>query len=129
MKITDVINENPVLSKGLQALANLAPTAAKTAPKVAGSASRVVELFSRHRANIAQIEQLSSNPRALPEVIQRLKQLHGDLYDIAHFNSKNTRIVGEVNRLRDDLAPVIRNMEVNANAPGAASVLLQSTRQ
>jgi hypothetical protein len=106
--------------------------AAKLVPKIAPSAGRTTELFARHRTNLAQIEHLASNPRdvrALPDAIQRLKGLHSDLYDIAYLNHSNPRIVAEVNRLRDDLAPLLRNMEVNANRPGAASMLLQSIRQ
>ena len=113
-------------------LAKGAATAIKSAPTVVKSAERVTELFARSRANIAQIEQLASNPRdfrAVPDVVQRLKQFHSDLYDIAHANSQNTKIVAEVNRLRDDLVPILRNMEVNANQPGATGILLQSTRQ
>ena len=109
-----------------------AATAIKSAPTVVRGAERVTELFARSRANIAQIEQLASNPRdfrAVPDVVQRLKQFHSDLYDIAHANSQNTKIVAEVNRLRDDLVPILRNMEVNANQPGATGILLQSTRQ
>jgi hypothetical protein len=116
-------------------IAKGAATAIKSAPtvsKIAPSAERTTELFARHRANIAQIEQLASNPRdhrAVADVVQRLKQFHSDLYDVAHTNSQNTKIVAEVNRLRDDLVPILRNMEVNANQPGATSILLQSTRQ
>ena len=109
-----------------------AATVLKSAPTVVKSAERVTELFARSRANIAQIEQLASNPRdfrAVPNVIQRLKQFHSDLYDIAHVNSQNQKVVAEVNRLRDDLVPIMRNMEVNANQPGATGILLQSTRQ
>jgi len=109
-----------------------AATAIKSSPTLVKGVDRVAELFARHRANIAQIEQLASNPRdyrAVPDVVQRLKQFHSDLYDIAHANSQNTKIVAEVNRLRDDLVPILRNMEVNANQPGASSILLQSTRQ
>ena len=108
---------------------NLEKGADQAVPTVAKTDKNSVELITRNRVNLAQIEQLSENPRALPEVIQRLKAVHGDLYDIAHANSQNARIVGEVNRLRDDLAPLIRSMEQNANQPGAVAVLLQSTRQ
>jgi hypothetical protein len=106
-----------------------AATAVKSAPTVANGAERVTELFARHRANLAQIAQLANDPRdfrALPDALQRLKQFHGDLYDIAHVNSQNTRVVAEVNRLRDDLVPILRNMEINANQPGATAVFLQS---
>ena len=112
------------------AISNLEKGAAQDAePNVTKTVKGAVELITRNRANLAQIEQLAENPRAFPEVMQRLKTVHSDLYDIAHSNSQNFRIVGEVNRLRDDLAPLIRSMEQNANQPGAASVLLQTTRQ
>jgi hypothetical protein len=106
--------------------------AVKLVPKIAPSAARTTELFARHRTNLAQIEHLASNPRdfrALPDVIQRLKGLHNDLYDIAYVNSSNPRVVAEINRLRDTLGPVLRNMEVNAKQPGANSMILQSIRQ
>ena len=116
-------------TENLAILAKGAATALKSAPTVAKGADRVAELLQRQRANLAQIEQLAANSRdfrALPNALQRLKQFHGDLYDIAHFNSQNTRVVAEVNRLRDDLVPVLRNMEINSNQPGATSMFLQS---
>lgn len=109
-----------------------AATALKSAPTLANGAERVTELFARHRANLAQIAQLANDPRdfrALPDVIQRLKQFHSDLYDIGNFNSQIPRVVAAVNSLRDDLVPVLRNMEVNINQPGATGIFLQSIRQ
>ena len=105
-----------------------AATALKSAPTLAKGSDRVAELLQRQQANLAQIDQLANSRdfRALPDALQRLKQFHGDLYDIAHFNSQNTRVVAEVNRLRDDLVPVLRNMEINSNQPGATSMFLQS---
>jgi hypothetical protein len=105
--------------------------AAKYVPKIAPSAARTTELFTRHRANLAQIEHLASDPRnfrALPDVIQRLKVLHSDLYDIAYLNNSNPRVVAEVNRLRDTLRPVLTTM-LNTRQPGANSMFLQSIRQ
>jgi hypothetical protein len=116
-------------TENLATLAKGAATAVKSAPTVAKGADRVAELLQRQRANLAQISQLADNSRdfrALPDAIQRLKQFHSDLYDVAHANSQNTRVVAEVNRLRDDLVPILRNMEINANQPGASSVFLQS---
>ena len=116
-------------TENLATLAKGAATALKSAPTLAKGADRVAELLQRQQANLAQIDQLANNPRdfrALPDALQRLKQFHSDLYDIAHANSQNQRLVAEVNRLRDDLVPVLRNMEINANQPMAAAVLLQS---
>lgn len=130
MRIQD-LDENLSSTLGTLAkgAAKLAPTVAKTAP---GAAERVAELFARHRANLAQIERLASDPRdfrAFPDVMQRLKQLHGDLYDIAHVNSSNTRVVAEVNRLRDDLQGMIRHFETNSRQPGASGMFLQSIQR
>jgi hypothetical protein len=109
-------------------LAKGAATALKSAPTLAKGTDRVAELLQRQQANLAQIDQLANSRdfRALPDALQRLKQFHSDLYDIAHVNSQNQRVVAEVNRLRDDLVPILRNMEINSNQPGASSVFLQS---
>ena len=117
------------ITENLATLAKGAATALKSAPTLAKGTDRVAELLQRQRANLAQIEQLAANSRdfrALPDALQRLKQFHGDLYDIAHAYSQNPRVVAEVNRLRDDLVPVLRNMEINANQPGATGMFLQS---
>jgi len=116
-------------TENLATLAKGAATALKSAPTIAKGTDRVAELLQRQQANLAQIAQLADNPRdfrALPDALQRLKQFHSDLYDIAHTNSQNPRVVAEVNRLRDDLVPVLRNMEINANQPSAAGMFLQS---
>jgi hypothetical protein len=116
------------ITENLATLAKSAATTLKSAPTVAKGADRVAELLQRQQANLAQIDQLANSRdfRALPDALQRLKQFHGDLYDIAHVNSQNTRVVAEVNRLRDDLVPVLRNMEINTNQPGATAMFLQS---
>jgi hypothetical protein len=122
MKVKEITENLATLAKG-------AATALKSAPTLAKGVDRVAELLQRQQANLAQIERLAQDPRdfrAFPESIQRLKQFHGDLYDIAHVNSQNTRVVAEVNRLRDDLVPVLRNMEINSNQPGATGMFLQS---
>ena len=127
MRIQDI--DESLANALIKGAVKIAPTLTKTAP---AAAERLAELFARHRANLAQIERVAADPndyRALPGVIQRLKQFHSDLYDIAHVNSQNQKVVSEVNRLRDDLVPIMRNMEVNANQPGATGILLQSTRQ
>jgi hypothetical protein len=119
-------------TENLATLAKGAATALKSTPTVVKGTDRVAELIQRQRANLAQISQLADNSRdfrALPDALQRLKQFHSDLYDIAHVNSQNTRVVAEVNRLRDDLVPVLRNMEINSGQPGAAAMFLQSIRQ
>jgi hypothetical protein len=116
------------ITENLATLAKGAATALKSAPTIAKGTDRVAELLQRQQANLAQIDQLANSRdfRALPDALQRLKQFHGDLYDIAHVNSQNPKIVAEVNRLRDDLVPVLRNMEINSNQPSASSVFLQS---
>lgn len=127
MRIQDL--DESLASTLVKGAAKIAPTLAKTAP---GAVERVAELFARHRANLAQIERLASDPRdyrAFPEAMQRLKQLHGDLYDVAHLNSQNYRLVAEVNRLRDDLQGMIRHFETNAQQPGATSMFLQSIQR
>jgi hypothetical protein len=119
-------------TENLATLAKGAATALKSTPIVAKSTDRVAELIQRQRANLAQISQLADNSRdfrALPDALQRLKQFHSDLYDIAHVNSQHTRLVAEVNRLRDDLVPILRNMEINSGQPGSTAMLLQSIRQ
>ena len=127
MRIQDL--DESLASTLVKGAAKIAPTLAKTAP---GAVERVTELFARHRANLAQIAQLASNPRdfrALPDAIQRLKVLHGDLYDIAHLNSQTPRVVTEVNRLRDDIQGMIKHFEINSSQPGATSMFLQSIQQ
>ena len=122
---TMLINE---ITENLATLAKGAATALKSAPTLAKGSDRVAELLQRQQANLAQIDQLANSRdfRALPDALQRLKQFHSDLYDIAHTNSQNTRVVAEVNRLRDDLVPVLRNMEINSGQPGATAMFLQS---
>ena len=127
MRIKDITEG--LASTLVKGAAKLAPTLAKTAP---AAAERVAELFARHRANLAQIAQLANNPRdfrALPDVIQRLKGLHSDLYDIGSLNSQTPRVVTEVNRLRDDLQGIILYMNTNASQPGVTGMFLQSIQR
>ena len=127
MRIKDITEG--LASTLVKGAAKLAPAIAKTAPQ---AVERSAELFARNRANLAQIAQLASNPndyRALPNVVQRLKVLHSDLYDVGTLNSQNTRVIGEVNRLRDDLQGMINLFLTNASQPGVTGMFLQSIQR
>ena len=108
------------LAKGASSIARQA------APATLG---HLLELVQRQRGNLAQISQLATNLNSLPDVLQRLKALHGDLYDIAHYNNKNPQILAQVNQLRDQLAGIIRHTEQSASQPGMSGFLLQTIRQ
>ena len=117
------------LAKGASSIARQA------APATLG---HLLELVQRQRGNLAQISQLATNPNSLPDVLQRLKALHSDLYDIAHYNNKNPQILAQVNQLRDWLAGIIRHTEQSASrmsagpdwsGPMMSGMLLQYVRQ
>jgi hypothetical protein len=127
MRIQDLDEDlSTALAKGVGYLASKsAATAARTAP-------RAVELIARQQASLAQIERIAAdprNPQAVAQVVQRLRVLHSDLYDIAHMNKDNVRVVEQANRLRDDLAGMIRHIDANSRQPGANGVILDNVKQ
>lgn len=130
MRIQDLDEDlSTALAKGVGYLAS---KSAATAATAARTAPRAVELIVRQQASLAQIERIAAdprNPQAVAQVVQRLRVLHSDLYDIAHMNKDNVRVVEQANRLRDDLAGMIRHIDANSRQPGANGVILANVQQ
>jgi len=116
------------ITENLATLAKGAATALKSAPTV----NKSLELFPQLRTAISHIERIASDardPRAFDSALDRLMALHRDLYGITNANKENFRIVGEVERLRDDLQRMIGHFRSNAQQPGAGSMFLQSIQR
>jgi hypothetical protein len=103
---------------------------ARTVTKVAPTAvNRSAELFTQFRGQLSQIEQIAAdirNPRSFDFAVDRLLNLHQDLYKLKQGNQADFRIVREIERLADDLQGMIKHFRSNAQQPGAAGMFLQS---
>lgn len=107
---------------------------AKSAAKLAAKplAPHIVELFARYRDSLKQIAYVVSdprNPRALDSALQRLIDLHNDLFKLKQGNEANFRIVREIERLAEDLQGMIKHFRVNSQQPGATGMFLQSIQR